>query len=167
MEFSTSLLCDMYADMIDVAEPLFVSYGGISQFYGSVTTVKCFEHNGLIRQLVAEDGSGKVLLIDGGGSTRRALVDAEIAETAAQNNWEGIIVYGAVRDVDELEEVEIGIQAVASIPVGAEDDDTGEVNIPVNFASVTFLPDDYVYADSTGIILSPEPLDLDEIEEAL
>lgn len=167
MEFSTSLLCDMYADMIDVAEPMFVSYGGLNRFYGSVSTIKCFEHNGLIRQAVEEDGSGKVLLIDGGGSIRRALVDAEIAEQAAQNNWEGIIVYGAVRDVDELEEIEIGIQAMASIPVGAADDDSGEIDVAVNFASITFLPEDYVYADSTGIILSPEPLDLDDIEEAL
>ncbi|MER2491372.1 ribonuclease E activity regulator RraA [Catenovulum sediminis] len=167
MEFSTSLLCDTYTDMVDVVDPIFLSYGGLNSFYGTITTVKCFEHNGLVRQVLSEDGSGKVLLIDGGGSARRALLDAEIAELAASNNWEGIIVYGAVRDVDELEEIDLGIQAIASIPVGAEDDDTGEVDVAVNFGSVTFLPEDYVYADTTGIILSPEPLELEELVEEL
>ncbi|WP_016954030.1 ribonuclease E activity regulator RraA [Catenovulum agarivorans] len=165
MEFSTSLLCDTYTDMIDVVEPIFSSYGGITSFYGVITTVKCFEHNGLIRQVLSEDGSGKVLLVDGGGSKRRALIDAELAELAVANNWEGLIVYGAVRDVDELEEIDLGIQAIASIPVGADDEESGELDAAVNFASVTFLPEDYVYADTTGIILSPEPLELDDLVE--
>ncbi|WAJ69505.1 ribonuclease E activity regulator RraA [Catenovulum adriaticum] len=168
MEFTTSILCDTYTDMVDVAEPMLSTYGGIDSFFGSIRTVKCFEHSGLISSIVEEDGSGRVLLIDGGGSLRRALVDAEIAETAAANNWEGIICYGAVRDVDDLEEIDIGIQALASIPVGADNDDTGEIDVAVNFAGVTFLPEDYVYADTTGVVLSPEPLTLDdnEFEEA-
>ena len=93
---------------------------------------------------------------------RRALIDADIAETAAQNGWEGIICYGSVREVNSLEELDIGIQALASIPVGAEDTEFGEHEVPVNFGGVTFLPADYVYADTTGIILSPEPLDIED-----
>ncbi len=161
MEYNTSQLCDIYQDQVDVVEPMFSTFGGRSSFGGQVTTVKCFEANGIIRQLVKENGVGRVLLIDGGGSMRRALIDADIAATAADNGWEGIICYGSVREVDTLAELEIGIQALASIPVGADDEDTGDSELPVNFGGVTFLPEDHIYADTTGIILSPEPLDIE------
>jgi len=161
MEYNTSELCNIYADLIDVVEPLLSNYGGRRSFGGRVVTVKCFEVNGLITQLVETDGTGKVLVIDGGGSTRRALIDIYIAETAAKNGWEGIVCYGSVRDVDAIEEVEIGIQSLVSIPVGASDEMSGETDVAINFGGVTFLPDDHIYADNTGIILSPEPLDID------
>ncbi|MFM2481776.1 ribonuclease E activity regulator RraA [Celerinatantimonas sp. YJH-8] len=162
MEYNTSELCDIYADTVDVVDPMFVSFGGRSSFGGSIVTIKCFEANGLINQVVQEDGEGKVLLIDGGGSMRRALVDEAIANAAIENNWEGIVVYGYIRDVDALEELDIGVQALGSIPVGADfEDEHGEINIPVNFAGVTFLPEDHLYADTTGMILSPDPLDLE------
>lgn len=166
MHYNTSLLCDLYADTIDVVEPLLTNFGGRNSFAGEVVTIKCFESVGLIYKTLVQNGAGKVLLIDGGGSLRRALVNSDIAELAVENDWEGIIVNGCVREVDFLEELEIGIQAITAIPVGGEDNDIGEVNVPVNFAGVTFLPEDIVYADSTGIILSPEPLEIEDIEEA-
>ena len=110
MEYNTSELCNMYADLIDVLEPIFSNYGGKSSFGGQVVTVKCFEHNGLISKVLEQDGTGKVLIIDGGGSTRRALIDISVAELAVDNGWEGIICYGSVRDVDAIEELELGIQ---------------------------------------------------------
>ncbi|TXH61378.1 MAG: ribonuclease E activity regulator RraA [Tolumonas sp.] len=161
MEYNTSQLCDIYQDQVDVVEPMFSTFGGRSSFGGQVTTIKCFEANGIIRQLVKENGIGRVLLIDGGGSLRRALIDAEIAATAADNGWEGIICYGSVREVDALADLDIGIQALASIPVGADDEESGDSELPVNFGGVTFLPEDHIYADTTGIILSPEPLDIE------
>jgi len=161
MEYNTSQLCDIYQDQVDVVEPMFSTFGGRPSFGGLVTTIKCFEANGIIRQLVKESGVGRVLLIDGGGSLRRALIDADIAATAADNGWEGIICYGSVREVDSLADLEIGIQALASIPVGADDDEIGDSELPVNFGGVTFLPEDHIYADTTGIILSPEPLDIE------
>jgi regulator of ribonuclease activity A len=161
MQYNTSELCDLYADMIDVVEPLFANYGGRRSFGGMIQTIKCFEDNGLIRQVLSEPGVGKVLLVDGGGSARRALLDAELAVMAAENGWEGIVLYGSVRDVDTLEDFDIGIQAVNAIPVGADDQGFGEVDVPVNFAGVTFLPGDHLYADSTGIILSAEALDIE------
>ncbi|WKE65342.1 ribonuclease E activity regulator RraA [Gallaecimonas kandeliae] len=160
MEYNTSALCDTYIDMVDVVEPVFASFGGRASFGGKVSTVKCFEDNALIREMLEEDGEGRVLLVDGGGSMRRALIDAGLAELALANHWEGLVVNGAVREVDALEELDIGIQALAAIPVGAEDKGHGETEVPVNFAGVTFLPEDWLYADSTGIILSPEQLDL-------
>ncbi|QUJ67259.1 ribonuclease E activity regulator RraA [Photobacterium sp. GJ3] len=161
MEYNTSELCDIYLDQVDVVEPMFSSYGGRSSFGGQITTVKCFEDNGLLHTVLADNGAGRVLLVDGGGSLRRALVDAELAQLAMQNEWEGIIVYGCVRHVDELDELDIGIQAMASIPVGADNQGIGEVDVAVNFGGVTFLPEDHLYADNTGVILSPEPLDID------
>ena len=165
MDYNTSLLCDIYAETIDVVEPLLTNFGGRSSFAGEVVTIKCFESVGLIYKMLEENGTGKVLLIDGGGSLRRALVNANIAELAVENGWEGIVVNGCIREVDALEELDIGIQAITAIPVGAEDNEVGEVNVPVNFAGVSFLPEDILYADSTGIIMSPEPLELDDLEE--
>jgi len=161
MQYNTSELCDMYLDSVDVVEPMFANFGGRNSFGGEVTTVKCHEANGLIRDIVARNGEGKVLIVDGGGSLRRALVDLEIAEIALDNGWEGIVVFGCIRDVDFIDELEIGLQALASIPVLAGDNTDGEMDTPVNFGGVTFLPEDHIYADSTGIILSPEPLDIE------
>jgi len=93
---------------------------------------------------------------------RRALIDAELIDIALQNQWEGIIVYGAVRQVDYLAEAEIGIQALTAIPVGAENQGVGEVDIRVNFGGVTFFSGDFVYADNTGIILSEIALEIEE-----
>ncbi|CAH0534570.1 Regulator of ribonuclease activity A [Vibrio stylophorae] len=162
MEYNTSELCDLFIDQVDVVEPMFSSYGGRSSFAGQITTVKCFEDSGVITETIDQEGSGRVLLIDAGGSLRRAVVDAVIAQTAADNGWEGIVVYGCVRDVDEIDSLDIGIQAIASIPVGAAQESIGEVDVPVNFGGVTFFPEDYLYADSTGVILSSEPLELDD-----
>lgn len=165
MDYSTSDLCDFFADVVDVLEPMFINFGGRHTFGGRIKTVKCFENNELIREILSQDGTDQVLLIDGGGSTRRALIDVELAELALDNNWNGIIVFGAVRHVDELEEIDLGIQAIASIPVAADSEGAGEDAIGVNFAGVSFFDDDFIYADSTGIVLSAEELELEVIEE--
>ena len=94
-------------------------------------------------------------------SVRRALVDAELARLAVQNEWEGLVIYGAVRQVDDLEELDIGIQAMAAIPVGAAGEGIGESDVRVNFGGVTFFSGDHLYADNTGIILSEDPLDIE------
>ncbi|WP_338362690.1 ribonuclease E activity regulator RraA [uncultured Pseudoalteromonas sp.] len=165
MDYSTSDLCDFFADVVDVLEPMFINFGGRHTFGGRIKTVKCFENNELIREILSQDGTDQVLLIDGGGSTRRALIDIELAELALDNNWNGIIVFGAVRHVDELEELDLGIQAIASIPVAADSEGAGEDGIGVNFAGVSFFDGDFIYADSTGIVLSAEELELEVVEE--
>ena len=165
MFIDTSELCDLYAEQVDVVEPIFSSFGGVSNFYGKVTTVKCFESNGLIAEVLEENGEGRVLVVDGGGAVRRGLIDTELAQLAVDNGWEGIIVYGAVRQIQQLENLDIGIHALAPIPVSADESRAGESDVPVNFGGVTFFPEDYIYADLTGIILSQEPLDLDDSDE--
>lgn len=161
MHYNTSELCDLFADSIDVVEPMFISFGGLDSYGGEVTTVKCFENKGLIESVLEQPGEGKVLLIDGGGSMRRALLDAATVQMACDNGWEGIICYGCVREVDRLEDIEIGLHALAAIPVGADNEEIGDSDIAVNFGGVTFLPEDHIYADTTGIVLSPEPLDIE------
>jgi regulator of ribonuclease activity A len=146
MEYNTSELCDLFADSVDVLDPIFTSFGGRYSYGGEVTTIKCFEDKGLVDKVLATNGKGKVLLIDGGGSTRRALIDAYNAQMAAENGWEGIVCYGS---------------ALTAIPVNSESKEIGDLDIAVNFAGVTFLPEDHLYADGTGIILSPEALDID------
>ncbi|GAA0352531.1 ribonuclease E activity regulator RraA [Morganella psychrotolerans] len=163
--FDTSELCDIYQENVNVVEPLFSNFGGCSSFGGQITTVKCFEDNGLLFDLLEENGEGRILLIDGGGSVRRALIDAELAFLAVQNGWEGIVLYGAVRQVDDLSELDIGIQAMAAIPAGCASEGIGESDIRVNFGGVTFFSGDYLYADNTGIILSDVPLDAPEDDE--
>lgn len=129
MYIDTAELCDIYLDQIDVVEPIFSSFGGKSTFFGKITTIKCFENNGLISEILEENGEGRVLLIDGGGAVRRALIDANLAQLAADNGWEGIIVYGAIRQLQQLENINIGIQALAPIPVGSDEQSIGETDV--------------------------------------
>lgn len=161
MKYDTSELCDIYQEDVNVVEPLFSNFGGRTSFGGQIVTVKCFEDNGLLYELLEENGLGRVLVVDGGGSVRRALINAELAALAVQNQWEGIVVYGAVRQVDDLEELDLGIQAMAATPAGAASEGIGESDIRVNFGGVTFFSGDHLYADNTGIILSEDALDLE------
>lgn len=158
MNYDTSELCDIYQESVNVVEPLFSNFGGRTSFGGQIITVKCFEDNGLLYDLLEEDGTGRILLVDGGGSVRKALIDAEVARLAVDNHWEGIVIYGAVRQVDALMELDLGIQAIAAMPAGCPDEGIGESDVRVNFGGVTFFSGDYLYADNTGIILSEEPL---------
>ncbi|PAV10445.1 ribonuclease E activity regulator RraA [Arsenophonus sp. ENCA] len=162
MKYDTSELCDIYQEEVNVVEPLFSNFGGRTSFSGQIVTVKCFEDNGIIYDLLEEQGEGRILLVDGGGSVRKALIDAELAKFAMKNQWEGVVIYGAVRQVDELAELDIGIQAIAAIPVGCTSEGIGESDVRVNFGGVTFFTEDYLYADNTGIILSEYPLLLDD-----
>ena len=148
MKYDTSELCDIYQEDVNVVEPLFSNFGGRLSFGGQIITVKCFEDNGLLYDLLEQNGRGRILL-------------ADLARLATQNEWEGIVVYGAVRQVDDLEELDIGIQAIAAIPVGAAGEGIGESDVRVNFGGVTFFSGDHLYADNTGIILSEDALDIE------
>jgi regulator of ribonuclease activity A len=158
MEYSTPDLCDLYPALVRVAEPLFRNFGGRRSFGGEVVTIRCFEDNSFVKDRAGAPGRGKVMVVDGGGSVRKALLGDLIAETARKNGWEGLIIFGAVRDVDALNSIGLGIKALASVPLKTERKGAGELNVPVTFAGVTFVPGEYVYADNTGIIVSSEPL---------
>lgn len=159
--YVTPDLCDVYPE-VAVVEPMFSNFGGHDSFGGQIVTVKCFEDNSVVKEQVEQDGRGKVMVVDGGGSMRRALLGDMLAEKAASNGWEGIIVYGCVRDVDVLAQTALGIQALASHPMKTDKRGIGDLNVAVTFGGVTFKPGEYVYADNNGIIVSAEPLSMPE-----
>ncbi len=159
MSFSTPDLCDDHPKLVRVLEPMMGNFGGRESFGGEVVTIKCHEDNSLVKEQAGNSGQGKVMVVDGGGSLRRALLGDMIAENAVKNGWEGIIIYGCVRDVDALVTLDLGVQALASIPLKTDKRGIGDLNVPVTFGGVTFNPGDYVYADNNGVIVSNEPLE--------
>lgn len=163
-EFVTCDLLDDNADKdIQVVSPsmdgkFFRSFGGKKAFGGQAVTVKCFEDNSRVKELLATDGAGKVLVVDGGASMRCALLGDMIAESAVKYGWAGVIVYGCVRDVDAMRQMELGVQALASIPQKSTRKGIGEVGVTLQFGGVTIRDGDYVYADNNGILVAAEPL---------
>ena len=162
MHYLTPDLCDAYPDLIQVVEPMFSNFGGRDSFGGQIVTLKCFEDNSLVKEQIALDGKGKVLVVDGGGSLRCAMLGDMVAEQASKNGWEGLLIYGCVRDVDMLAQTDLGVQALASHPKKSEKRGIGELNVSVTFGGVTFKPGDYLYADNNGVIISPSPLTMPE-----
>jgi regulator of ribonuclease activity A len=160
MELKTTDLCDKYPDAVRVAEPGFSDFGGASYFSGSIQTIKCHEDNSLVRKALETDGDGKVLVVDGGGSMRCALLGDMLGDLAIKNKWQGIIVYGCVRDSAALELLPLGIKALDTIPLKSNKRNEGQENIAVHFAGVSFVPGEYVYCDADGIIVSKERLTL-------
>lgn len=160
MEYITPDLCDEYPELVQVVEPMFNNYGGRSSFGGEIVTIKCFEDNSLVREQVAQPGKGKVLVVDAGGSLRRACLGDMLAEKAVANEWEGILMYGCIRDVDAIGGLDLGVQALNTHPMKTEKRGLGDLNVDVTFGGVTFRPGQFVYADNNGVIVSPEPLSM-------
>ncbi len=158
MSFVTCDLCDDHPELVRVCEPLFAQFGGRNAFGGEIVTVKCHEDNSRVKEPLATSGRGKVLVVDGGGSLRCALMGDMIGESAVQNGWEGVIVYGCVRDVDALVELDLGVQALASIPLKSVRKGVGETNLPLSFGGISFVPGEFVYADNNGVIVSAKAL---------
>ncbi len=158
MTISTPDLCDAHEQEVSVLEPLFANYGGREAFGGEIVTVKCFEDNSLVKEQLAQPGHGRVLVVDGGGSLRRALLGDMIAESAVRQGWSGVVIYGAVRDVDALAALELGVQALGVIPLKTEKRGLGDLNVPLRFAGVDIRPGQYLYTDNNGIIISAKPL---------
>ncbi|KAK9821906.1 hypothetical protein WJX81_000937 [Elliptochloris bilobata] len=141
-------------------EPIFRDFGGKSNFSGRATTVKCFENNPLVRKALEEPGQGRVLVVDGGGSLRCALLGDNIAEMATRNGWSGIIINGCVRDTAVIAGLELGVKALAPYPLKSSKRDPGLAGVPVTFAGVRVSPGDYVYADGDGVLVAPQELKL-------
>lgn len=157
MEIILPDLCDQYPD-VEVLDLIFNNYGGKQAFGGEVVTVKCFEDNSKVKELVATDGTGKVMVVDGGGSMRAALLGDMLAEKALSNGWQGLIIYGCIRDIDIIRTLDLGVQALSIHPRKTDKRGLGDINVTVTFAGVTIKPKQYVYADNNGIILSDKKL---------
>lgn len=150
---ATTDICDTHGERIAVAEPIFRDFGGRLSFDGAVATVKIFEDNTLVREALSEPGQGRVLVVDGGGSTRCALLGDRLAAMAIDNGWSGIVVFGCVRDTAELAQMDLGIKALAAHPRKSEKRGEGQREVPVAFAGVVFAPGAHLYADKDGIIV--------------
>lgn len=136
----------------------FNNYGAVRSFGGPAVTIKCHEDNSLVKACVSEAGEGRVIVVDGGGSLRRALLGDMLAEQAASNGWAGLVINGAIRDVDEIAETALGVQALGTVPLKTEKLGVGQRDVPVSFGGVTIKPGEHVYADNNGVIVSALPL---------
>ena len=159
MTFSTCDLCDQFPDRIRVLVPIFRHYGGRTRFSGSIATIKCFEDNVFIREAAVEEGRGRVMVIDGGGSLRSALVGDGIAEWARDHGWAGMIINGCVRDTVALAKVDLGVMAIGVNPVTPGKRRVGARDVAVTFGDVRFAPSEYVYCDEDGVVVATERLD--------
>ncbi len=158
MNYLTPDLCDENPELVRVMEPLFTNYGGRRSFGGEIVSIKCYEDNSLVKSQAACDGQGKVMVVDGGGSLRKALLGDMIAENAQRNGWEGIIIFGCIRDVDAIAALDLGVQAINTIPLKTEKRGIGDLNVPLQFAGVSLKPGEFIYADNNGIIVSSSAL---------
>jgi len=157
---STPDFCDVYEGGISVLDPIFTNFGGRERFYGEAVTVKCFEDNSTVKELAGTAGKGRVMVVDGGGSLRRALLGDMIGANALANGWAGFVIYGSIRDVDELGAMDLGVQALATHPMKTEKKGVGDLDVPVTFAGVTIHPGDFVACDNNGIVVSPVALEV-------
>ncbi len=152
--YATTDLCDDHADKLQIAEPIFQDFGTTTRFAGPITTLKIFEDNSLVRDVLEMEGNGGVLVVDGGGSKRCALLGGNLAVLAQKNNWAGVIVYGCIRDREEIEDTTVGVKALAAHPLKSNKRGIGDKDVTVKFAGVTFTPGAWLYADKDGMVVS-------------
>jgi regulator of ribonuclease activity A len=154
------------ADLVDALQHLqscdlqFRSFGKSPHFFGSIHTVRCRHDNALLKSVLSQPGSGGVLVVDGDGSLHCALVGDVIAGMAVTNGWAGIVVYGAVRDTSAIAALDLGVKALGSNPRRGAKSGQGEIDVPVKFGGVVFIPGHWLYSDEDGIVVSPSALDI-------
>jgi len=155
MDFKTADLCDQHSTEIQIVSPGLLCFGGTAKFCGQIVTLKLFEDNSLLRDLLNETGNGQVIVVDGGGSMRCALLGDMLASKAVQNGWSGLVINGCIRDAAEINQMDIGIRALGTHPLKSNKQGIGEKNLPVNFACTDYRPGSYLYADEDGIVVAP------------
>lgn len=159
-------LCDTHesefagsnAKQLRLLPDVYKSYGGVMSFYGQAHTLRCPEDNSRVREAVAQAGEARVLVVDGGGMLRRALVGGNLAVMAAKNGWAGILVQGAVRDIAELRAAALGIKALALCPLRTDKRGLGDAGVPVMISGYLVQSGDWVYADEDGVLISSAAL---------
>lgn len=158
MSIPTADLCDAHPDDVAVVAPLFRSFGGQHAFGGPIATVKVHEDNTLVRAELEEPGAGRVLVVDGGGSLRCALLGDRLASLAAGNGWAGVLVWGCIRDAAAMGGIDLGCLALAANPRKSTKRGHGVRALPVTFGGVTFVPGTWLYADEDGVLVTPHEL---------
>lgn len=158
MGIVTCDLCDAHADAVRVLDLALRDYGGRRAFAGTVSTVLALEDNTRVREAVAEPGAGRVLVVDGGGSTRRAMLGDQLAAQAAANGWAGVIVHGVIRDSEAIGRMDLGVKALGTVPLKTEKRGQGVRDVPVNFGGLPLRPGDWLAADADGVIVADHAL---------
>ena len=158
MAIKTTDLCDEHAGQLRILAPIFGDYGGRHGFAGRIETVKTFEDNSRVREQLDTPGEGRVLVVDGAGSLRCALVGDQLAAKARDNGWSGLLVYGCVRDAADLADLDIGIKALNTHPCRSNKHNAGEVGVAVTLAGATIRPGEWLCADRDGIVVAAEAL---------
>ena len=161
----TTDLCDACDAALACALP-FQSYGLRRAFTGPIRTLRCYEDIGLMRDTVTQPGHGHVLVIDGGGSLSRALFGDVMAAAASRHGWAGLVIHGAIRDADEINGMDMGVKALGTVPKRGERTGAGELDVPVSFGGMTFLPGHHLVADADGVIMLPQGLTAADIPVA-
>jgi regulator of ribonuclease activity A len=157
MTATTSDLYDQWGERLRVLPPVFQDYGGRAYFDGEVVTVRCFEDNSRIRELLGTPGVGKVLVVDGGGSLRCALLGDLIAGQAVTHGWEGVVIYGCVRDRAALKSLALGVRALGTVPRKSVRRGEGQTQLPIEIGGIACRPGDRLTADEDGIVLLDAP----------
>jgi regulator of ribonuclease activity A len=152
----TSDISDQLHPNVQYLEPIYNSYGAKIDFFGVIHTIKCFEDNSLVREVLDTDGQGGVLVVDAGGSRRCAMFGDQLAAKAVKNNWSGIVIYGLIRDSEIINKMPIGVRALGTHPLKSIKKGVGEQSLSLRFSGVNFDPGDYLYADQDGVIIVKE-----------
>lgn len=156
-DYKTADLCDRYPDAVSIAAPgRMRDFGGKKTFGGVIETVKCFEDNSFVRRTLETNGSGKVLIVDGDGSMRCALLGDMLAALAIKNRWRGVVVNGCIRDSQLIGELPIGVKALAANPLKSVKNNVGEQNVTVEFCGLRFIPGQWLFADVDGIVITAD-----------
>ncbi|MDX1698041.1 MAG: ribonuclease E activity regulator RraA [Thiohalobacterales bacterium] len=161
MALSVPDICDDHSGRLQVLDPVFRSYGGRRKFCGKVVTVRCFEDNSLVKSTLSGEGQGQVLVVDGSGSMRCALLGDLLGAMARDNGWSGVLVNGCVRDVEILETIDLGVLALNRHPARSNKRGEGDLNIPVRFHGVNFRHGQFLYADENGVVVAEADLGVD------
>ncbi len=159
MKDITPDICDKHEDKVTSLDLPLHTFGNKSAFWGEIVTVRCYHDNSKVRETLSQDGKGKVLIVDGHGSCQKALLGDQLAILAIDNNWEGVIVYGAIRDAAAMAEMELGVKALGTSPFKTEKRGAGDTNVTLTIHNQMIQPGDYVYADWNGVLTSTVLLD--------
>jgi regulator of ribonuclease activity A len=158
MEFATTDLCDQFSQELDVCSLVLRDFGAQQRFAGPIATIKCFEDNSRVREAVAERGDGRVLVVDAGGSLRRAVLGDLLAQQAVANGWSGILIYGCIRDSAAIARMPLGVKALGTCPMKTDKRGEGQRDLTLRFADATFRPGEWLYADADGVIVARRAL---------
>lgn len=157
-EHSTPDIADQFPRDVQALQLQFSDYGGVSDFSGAAVTVKCFEDNSLVKALLGTAGEGRVMVVDGGGSLRHALLGDMLAEKAATHGWSGLVINGAIRDVEQIGVTQLGVKALGTTPLKTEKLGAGQQDVEIEIGGVRVQTGDWVYADNNGVLVAHKPL---------